>query len=379
MYDDDRQIYEETRRFQRRTDEDAIIHNMTTDPDATNRYALKCMAGLTVDPDAVHSSDDDDEVEFMGQSRSRDDAYQLDCYDRSGGLYRDTATTATVVANRRNGGSSTSSSWGGSQGSTGRYTQARLVFTPAKRRRGDRDPEVDDHDTGPGCDTVLPPPPPPPPDASYHLPPRPQQRGRGAGGGGGGGGGYQPDTVFVPAPNTDFDFSKIDEEERASIPELHAHWDECQLCNLKQTDEEAESNPTLDQLISMAESNVGRVQPTKLAAELAAYYEREIRPYTENQLPMRTSMFWTHFDEHAVSVQWMCERSNRVINRAMNVLSATGIFEVDPTTQRERINRDGINQYMRMERDRRPMLKTLSEIREAARANRERIRNQWNL
>lgn len=179
---------------------------------------------------------------------------------------------------------------------------------------------------------------------------------------------YEPDAVFEPGSYYSSSFDDLDRRNRREIPDIDAYWDECQLCNLDQTEAEAEGFDGLERLKLAADKNQACMDPVRLAQFLHRIYDATVRPGLEAEgcPPMRTRMFWQHFDEHAPSIRWMMESSVRTMTNALRVLRDEELFETDTRSGRRRTNKVVLSAMMKLEKERRPYLKNIAEMRAAS-------------
>ena len=181
--------------------------------------------------------------------------------------------------------------------------------------------------------------------------------------GGGGGDIYEADAVFELGPYRKNTFKDLDTQDEATDPTLRRYWHECQLCNVDQTPDEKQAFPELEQLKTFAEIQCYQTDPINLAKQLQRMYNETIRPCIENTPPMRASMFWEHFDSHAPTPRWMTESSLRNMSNILRVLRDEQTFETNPVNGQQRINHRNAMLTLRIEKERRPILKQITELR----------------
>jgi hypothetical protein len=176
---------------------------------------------------------------------------------------------------------------------------------------------------------------------------------------------YEEDKVvdYQPVPYSNMGWDAVDQEDRDNTPGIDACWDMCQLCDLDQTNEEKEAWSELESIKRAADKHFSEMTPIALARMMRRMYDRNIKPNIEGEFPMRTRMFWIHIDEHAPTPRHMIEDALRNQTNQLRVLRDGGIFEQHSQTGRMRIASAGAVMSLKIEKERKFLLKMAMEMR----------------
>lgn len=190
------------------------------------------------------------------------------------------------------------------------------------------------------------------------------------GGSGGGDAACSPDGEWTKGPFLHLDLLQLDREDMARWPELHQRHRQCPLCAIDQTETEQEAFPELLDMHKSAQDAIARMDPVRWMTFMSNIYEKSVRPYLHelNKPPMLRTMIYEHYDEHAPSVAWTNEAFARVTRQVMSTMERHQLFEHNTQTREKRVVSTTLLMMLKMEKDRRPILKAIGESRAAASA-----------
>jgi hypothetical protein len=179
---------------------------------------------------------------------------------------------------------------------------------------------------------------------------------------------YEEDKVvdYQPVCYSTMNWDALDQYDRENTPGIAEYWDECQLCNLDQTNEEREAWGELENIKRAGDRYSSEMTPIALARLMRRMYDRNIKPNIEGEFPMRTRMFWMHIDEHAPTPRHMIEDALRNQTNQLRVLRDCGIFEQHSQTKAMRVAQSSAVLALKIEKERKFFLKMAMEMRAAA-------------
>lgn len=138
--------------------------------------------------------------------------------------------------------------------------------------------------------------------------------------------------------------------------------DYCFFCECCQSNKEQQGFPNYQKFVHFFMENYEQVQRKAMSIMSRNAYNSELRPFGNAKKPMRCVVIMEHFEIHAPSEFILLIQTLRTLNHCIHDLKDK-IQEYDPATNKTRLNKENLNQYMRLSDKLADVMKQIAKLR----------------